>query len=116
MTEDAYWRARARRWKKGHRKGGPTWTVEELARAAKIAFPRGCAYCGRHYGHTKATSFTLDSIGENMAMGYPHNVVFCCGSCNSSRKCPIAEWIARRPVLPWAVEDRRQQFIEARRQ
>jgi hypothetical protein len=83
---------------------------ELLASDIEFARHRGCAYCGAPFA--KLRDVTLDILGEYMPLGYPRNRAFCCQRCNSSKGGgTVQEWIDRRPVLAWAVADRRDLFL-----
>jgi hypothetical protein len=85
------------------------WHAERMARDVETAMTQGCAYCGAAFA--SPAKVTFDVIDQTIAWDYTTNVVLCCDRCNSSKSYrSVAQWMARTPLLSWAVDDQRRRF------
>jgi hypothetical protein len=93
------------------------WYAERMASDLAFGLEHGCPYCGSVLivGHPRRKP-SFDIIDESIFPWRYANVVVCCCQCNSSKgNLTVAQWIARRPVLRWAVTDRREEISKSRR-
>jgi hypothetical protein len=85
------------------------WHAERMVRDVETAMTQGCAYCGAAF--TSPAKVTFDVIDQTIAWDYATNVVLCRDRCNSSKSYrSVSQWIARTPLLSWAVDDQRRRF------